>query len=400
MFDDTDSVVIHPDLPRDFEPMSAVMVRRYPWRADVVKWLRPNALNIGSRAALGRLKSELSDAASSHDGAVFLGAVKILHEPLSFEFPDNFADLVTALSTQQVSRAELLDQLAQVWMANMLTAESPNTPAPLHVVIGAPMRGFAGADVPDTHLEVWQMDPADALAAPILTLTDDAGDADLAAWLPAARATAQEWMRTAPLAWAYVQEDRRRIVTRRDVGRPAQWLLGKNVLVLGCTRLPGRPAVFSSDISMTRARVVWVSAAAGPSTDSERGEHFFRHGTDGVAARISAYRDRTGGRARFVGMWHTHPGLSAQASLIDDQAMENLFVPVAATRFPRRKIIGRTEHIAASCASQKTREIGSAPRTEQGSAPAPHRPTFLSPCSGMFRTSVIAATSRTHTVKS
>ena len=623
LFDDTDSVVIHPDLPRDFEPMGAVMVRRYPWRADVVKWLRPNALNIGSRAALGRLKSELSDAASSHDGAAFLGAVKILHEPLSFEFPDNFADLVTALSTQQVSRAELLDQLAQVWMANVLTADSPDTPAPLHVVIGAPMRGFAGADVPDTHLEVWQMDPADALAAPILTLTDDTGDADLAAWLPAARATAQEWMRTAPLAWAYVQEDRRRIVTRRDAGRPAQWLLGKNVLVLGCgalgarvaehcvragvrgltvadsdvvgpgvlvrqpyedidigapkarqladrlgqirplsgvqvaaevgdirrtilgsdsarpkadlivdatasrgvsariewlrrtqpgrwppiltlgvghtcertvgalalphasgagtdilqsfadhavqdealgdaaedffadpapdrifqpeigcseptftgsdpevaaaagqvfswaltvlsdyaahrpvnpkslffARLPGdrdrpahvyldwpnditaddersgyqiriRPQAMANmraETSMTArlhplswetggillgyfddaCRVVWVTAAADPSTDSERGEHFFRHGTGGVAARISAYRERTGGRARFVGMWHTHPGLSAQASLIDDQAMENLLVPMAATRIPRRAvrlILGGDDH--------------------------------------------------------
>ena len=53
---------------------------------------------------------------------------------------------------------------------------------------------------------------------------------------------AQEWMRTAPLAWAYVEEARPRIVTRRDVGRPAQWLLGKNVLVLGCGALGARVA--------------------------------------------------------------------------------------------------------------------------------------------------------------
>ena len=623
LFDDTDSVVIHPDLPHNFEPSGALMIRRYPWRADVVKWLHPNALNIGSRDALGRLRSQLSDAARDHDGAAFLGAVKILPEPLSFEFPDNFPDLVTALSAQRVSRAELLDQLAQVWVANMLTAENPDTPVPLHVVIGAPMRGFAGADAPDTHLEVWQLDPADALAAPILTLTGDGGDADLAAWLPAARANAQEWMRTAPLAWAYVQEDRRRIVTRRDVGRPAQWLLGKNVLVLGCGALgariaehcvragasrltvadsdvvspgvlvrqpyedidigvakaraladrlgqirpssgvrvvaevgdvrrtilgsdsarpkadlivdatanrgvsariewlrraqPGRwppiltlgvghtceravgalalphasgagtdilqsfadqavqdealrdaagdffadpapdrifqpeigcsePTFTGSDPEVAAAagqvltwsltvlsdhathrpvspkslffarmpgdrhrqahvyldwpndvtaddersgyqiriraqamadmraealmtarlhppswetggillgyfddacRVVWVTAAEGPPPDSQRGEHFFRHGTDGVVARMSAHHERTGGRARFAGMWHTHPGLSAQASLIDDQAMESLFVPVTATQIPRRAvrlILGGDDH--------------------------------------------------------
>ena len=235
---DTDSVVIHPDLPADFEPSGAVMVRRYPWRANVVKWLRPNALNIENRATVSRLAAELSNAEASHGGSAFLGAVKILHEPLSFEFPDNFPDLMTALSAQHVGRTELLEQLAQVWVANTLSAENPNTPAPMHVVIGAPMRGIAGADTPDMHLAVWQLNPAEALAAPILML-DDAGDAELAEWLPAARADAQEWMRTAPLAWAYVQEARRRIVTRRDVGRPAQWLLGKNVLVLGCGALWG-----------------------------------------------------------------------------------------------------------------------------------------------------------------
>ncbi len=619
---DTDSVVIHPDLPADFEPSSAVMVRQYPWRADVVKWLRPHALNIENRATAGRLAAELSNAEKEHAGVAFLAAVKILHEPLSFEFPDNFPDLMTALSAQHVGRAELLEQLAQVWVANLLSAESPGTPAPLHVVIGAPMRGIAGADAPDMHLAVWQLDPAEALAAPILMLADDAGDADLAKWLPAARADAQEWMRTAPLAWAYVQEARRHIVTRRDVGRPAQWLLGKTVLVLGCGALgariaehcvragvskvtvvdgdvvgPGvlvrqpyedidvgapkayqlaehlkaiRPAgvevvaefgdvrrvVLGSDSARPRAdlivdatanrgvanriewlrrtqqghwppiltlgvghaceravgaialphasgagtdilqsfadravrdealldavedffaapapdrvfqpeigcseptftgsdpevaaaagqvltwsltvlsdhaahrpvspkslflartpgdrrqpahvyldwpndyiaddeqsgyqirirpeamshmraealmtarlypsswetggillgyfddacRVVWITAAEGPPPDSERGNHSFRHGTEGVVTTVAAHQQRSRGRSRFAGMWHSHPGLLADASPADDQAMKDLFVPVAAAQIPRRAvrlILGGDQH--------------------------------------------------------
>jgi hypothetical protein len=99
VFNDADCVVVRPDLPRDFEPSSAVMVRRYPGRVDVVEWLRSAALEIDSQAVLGRLRSRLVDVARVHEAPAFLGAVRILHDPLSFEFPDNFPDLLSALSS-------------------------------------------------------------------------------------------------------------------------------------------------------------------------------------------------------------------------------------------------------------------------------------------------------------
>lgn len=612
MFDDADTVVIRPDLPPDFEPSSAVMVRRYHGRVDLVKWLRPAALDVDNPAALRRLKSELSDAAERHPGTAFLGAVKILHEPLSFEFPDSFPELAAALSAQHVSRTGLLEHLAQVWLANMLATARTETPAPLHVVIGAPMRGFAGADTQDTHLEVWQLDAAEAALPPILAFTHG-GDSGLARWLSTARRDAHEWMRTAPLAWAYVEESRLQIVTRRDTGRPAQWLFGRSVLVLGCGALgariaehcvragvsrlvvadkdavgPGvlvrqpykdqdiglakssqlarrlneirpsgveilaevgdvRGTILGSDTSRPQAdlivdatasrgvsariewlrriqpgrwppiltvgvghtcdrivgalalphasgagtdilrsfgdhaagdealrdaiedffadrgpgeifqpeigcseptftgsdpevaaaagqlfswslrvlsdyaahrpvtpkslffarmpgsgrtpphvylewpndpsaddersgyqarirprameriraeavtiarlrprswetggillgyfddacRLAWITAAEGPPPDSVHGEHVFQHGTKGVADRVARYFRESGGRVCFVGMWHTHPDLPAYASLADDQAMETLFVPLAATQVPRRAI--------------------------------------------------------------
>ena len=83
-FSDADCVVIRPNLPRDFEPGGAVMVREYPWRVDVVRWLRPAALDIARRPVLDRLRSELADVARAHERPAFLGAVRILHEPLSF----------------------------------------------------------------------------------------------------------------------------------------------------------------------------------------------------------------------------------------------------------------------------------------------------------------------------
>ena len=239
---DADCVVIRADLPREFEPSSAVMVRRHPGRVDVVEWLRPAALDIDNPSAFDRLRSGLEDVARAHEAPAFLGAVKILHDPLSFEFPDSFPDLLSALSVQQVSGEDLLEQLAHVWVANELAAVRTDEPAPLHVLLGTPMRGVAGSAARrDTHLEVWQLDPAEAVIPGILTL-DSARDPDLPAWLPAACRQARAWLRTAPLAWAFVEEARPQIVTRRDSGRPAQWLLGKTVLVLGCGAIGARIA--------------------------------------------------------------------------------------------------------------------------------------------------------------
>ena len=85
-------------------------------------------------------------------------------------------------------------------------------------------------------------------------------------------------------------------------------------------------------------RLAWITAAEGPPPDSVHGEHVFQHGTKGVADRVARYFRESGGRVCFVGMWHTHPDLPAYASLADDQAMETLFVPLAATQVPRRAI--------------------------------------------------------------
>jgi integrative and conjugative element protein (TIGR02256 family) len=85
-------------------------------------------------------------------------------------------------------------------------------------------------------------------------------------------------------------------------------------------------------------QVAWVTAAERPSSDSVRGAHAFRHGTAGVAARVDWHQQASGGRVRFLGMWHTHPSLPAGASDADDQAMASLLVPVTASHVPRRAV--------------------------------------------------------------
>ena len=74
-------------------------------------------------------------------------------------------------------------------------------------------------------------------------------------------------------------------------------------------------------------RVIWVTAASGPPPDSERAQHFFRHGISGVAEFVAAQRTATRGREVFVGMWHTHPAMTPKPSGTDLTAVQTLLVP-------------------------------------------------------------------------
>lgn len=75
-------------------------------------------------------------------------------------------------------------------------------------------------------------------------------------------------------------------------------------------------------------RVIWITAATSPTADSERAQHYFRHGLAGVGG-ITAGRDaKSRGRERFVGIWHTHPFIEPVPSRPDLAAMDTLLVPV------------------------------------------------------------------------
>ena len=75
-------------------------------------------------------------------------------------------------------------------------------------------------------------------------------------------------------------------------------------------------------------RVIWVTAATGPTADSERAQHYFRHGLAGVGSVIACRDVKSRGRERFVGMWHTHPCIEPVPSRRDLAAMDTLLVPV------------------------------------------------------------------------
>jgi molybdopterin/thiamine biosynthesis adenylyltransferase/proteasome lid subunit RPN8/RPN11 len=81
----------------------------------------------------------------------------------------------------------------------------------------------------------------------------------------------------------------------------------------------------------TATGVLWIDEATPPPPDSVMSEIYFRHGTEGVADRITARVDATARVTSFVGMWHTHPQGDALPSELDKAGVAQLVVPLPNT---------------------------------------------------------------------
>src|SRR6266567_760409 len=74
--------------------------------------------------------------------------------------------------------------------------------------------------------------------------------------------------------------------------------------------------------------VVWVTLASGPPPDSRASRQAFVCGVEGVEEQVRWQDKTTRGAARFLGLWHSHPGGVAAPSDIDEEGMHELLVPV------------------------------------------------------------------------
>jgi ThiF family/Prokaryotic E2 family A/Prokaryotic homologs of the JAB domain len=72
------------------------------------------------------------------------------------------------------------------------------------------------------------------------------------------------------------------------------------------------------------SQVIWVTSAIGPPPDSQRASSHIKLGIAGTAELLAAIERRSGGRSRFIGMWHTHPCSAPFESQIDSQTMAGL----------------------------------------------------------------------------
>ena len=71
-------------------------------------------------------------------------------------------------------------------------------------------------------------------------------------------------------------------------------------------------------------RVIWVTSATGPTPGSQQSNSRVSIATKGTRELITAMEDKSSGRIRFIGMWHTHPGALPYESPTDQQAIHDL----------------------------------------------------------------------------
>lgn len=74
---------------------------------------------------------------------------------------------------------------------------------------------------------------------------------------------------------------------------------------------------------------VFIDRAEGPTPDSIHRADEFILGLEGAEDTVVAHRKRSGGRTRYVGMWHIHPFGVAAPSDKDKAAMQTLVTPVS-----------------------------------------------------------------------
>lgn len=165
-----------------------------------------------------------------------IAAAIFLANPLSFEFPSTVRTLLDELSARGVRIERLIAIL-------MTAARRSEDGTPLHVIVGAPMRGIRGG-MSRHHVAVWFIEStvADtlrlALRAYLLECQggDEIGDAALGIVL--------DWSVKAPVEWCRVMEDRPEIVMRRDHDGAGRWFAGKTVALWGCGAVGGTTAEF------------------------------------------------------------------------------------------------------------------------------------------------------------
>jgi len=202
-------LLVRPDLPDILENDSAIwlslalIVKMGDRLYELSRWQT-------SRAEAGRLRGrQQRDDRPDGGGRLFVAPVVALPRPVGFTYPNGHEELLRALEGQGLP-AEDYSELTE--FARALNAEiwGQDIEAPEMLLLGSPAPDRYAISSRIAHLAAWSL---------------GVDDPDSVSWLT-------------------VFDQRPRITTRRDTTRPAQWLAGKRILVLGCGALGAPTAEF------------------------------------------------------------------------------------------------------------------------------------------------------------
>ncbi len=201
-------------------------------RLDVVEWT--------SRDELRRrfVRNEIAPVQNDHSTTIVLAA--LLEREMSFEYPNQVSDLVSALEHMGVPRSELFRAVGEVGAMNDLLGtrradESSLEPEEFLLLIGTPSRRLDDGHLRQ-HLVCWRFDEIGRRLAENIVHTTG-GDALWARVAEVVEELLPLWVESAAASWVRVMEARDEVTVRRDHSSAAAWVKSKKVLILGCGAL-------------------------------------------------------------------------------------------------------------------------------------------------------------------
>ena len=265
---------LHPPVAYATSEAGLVVVRANAPRAeDAVPWLGIALLRLVSdeRSDLvgwrkvteewPHTPDEARGAAGLGDGTskMALAFAVMLPRSIAFEYPGTADELINALKQYGVDAEVMLGMLGIVAGINRRLAEPEDDTSdrgegpPLYLMVGTPSRGIVGSTERQSHLAVWRLPSlAETIARLVPRMHSEVPE--LARIGREVLELGRDWLTSAETRWARVYEARPELVTARDAGSSASWLLGKRVLVLGAGAL-GAP-IAEACVRGRAARVV------------------------------------------------------------------------------------------------------------------------------------------------
>jgi integrative and conjugative element protein (TIGR02256 family) len=235
------AVIVRADVPAEAEGADgpwvawAVIERHADYHLEIRDWLdvssAPGDLD-GWILWIGRTLTAFRAIAITRP--LFVAPMISLPASLGFEYPKELGDLFGKLEAYGLTQYDLLLTVSRAAECNKALAQVSGLEAlPLLLLLGSPGRH---EDISSrvAALAAWRVGKSTAEILDALARLPEVNFAHRESGLPPQLAAE---LRRWPVEWASVYDHRPQVTVRRDKGRPAVWLRGKRILLLGCGAL-------------------------------------------------------------------------------------------------------------------------------------------------------------------
>ncbi len=228
---------LHPPIAYGVSPTTICVNENTPGR-DQWPWFGAALLE---ERAEDFLEVQAWKSISELEDGEFYAPTVLLNFELPFEYPRTIRNLLRYMNNRGVETSRILAYL-------MLAASRAPVGKPMHVCIGTPSRGRAGAkDERLQHLQFWEIEAGDVITLQAVSAACNVSmhfkgnetPAHIQALIDSVFASLVKWQVKSRVRWCQMLENRPEILIRRDEGTAMEWFRGKRVAIWGCGALGG-----------------------------------------------------------------------------------------------------------------------------------------------------------------